>query len=241
MISNSRSESKLSGSGGFVKASALRGPGSKSTGPEDAAGIESPNSADEEAMLQAVDQAAASQPFPETPRKERRMEGQASPSKRSASMMSPSPQKDDIFITPPTQRQGATLFPTPSLITPRETPAAARFRQAVTGDPPPFRISPANRLSSYQPDELSDELITGLRGMSVELNEEAVAYIKDICTRQARKTQGIEKGREMVRAVVKEKDRQIAELEGQLSDLQAEKTATQTLIKGLRRARNEKE
>jgi polyhydroxyalkanoate synthesis regulator phasin len=205
---------------GFTTASALHraaneeSPGQSSTNPN---GL---NSYGEEDIGRAALKLSPPPDLPETPRKVSRVEGQLSPrSWRSSSLRTPSPPKDEVFLTPATQRDGITSTGE-GLITPRETPAAARFRSALVGDPPPFNLSPAKRQRHDLGEDLSSELLDGLKDMGTELTAEATAFVKTVCVRHAKQAQGIEKGRDVARAVVKKKDRRIAELEDRVAELE---------------------
>ena len=71
--------------------------------------------------------------------------------------------------------------------------------------------------------------------MHVDLDMEAITVIKAICNRQMLKMQGIAKGRDISRQVIKTKEAKIAELQGKIAGLEAERETNRAVIRHLRR------
>ena len=155
----------------------------------------------------------ASSPSPQTSRKAAKTVQFSSPGKRRHSEMesSSSPtSSEEAFETPKTsmKRPGG-------LMSPDITPAADRTTPA--------------------PEQ--KDLVAGVRDLlgSVTLQPEIEKQLMDFLNRHELRTHGISKGREISRLAIKEKDKQIAELQARITGLEAEKETSKLVIATLKR------
>ena len=186
-------------------------------------------------LLKAADQASSghSMPPPETPRKVAKTDIFSTPAKRRYDEMDsenhalvntpwPTPSTglkgDDVFTTPATGDPGKGLFANAALPSPAETPTPIRYK-----DIPPTQDS-----------ELAIELLNALQ-TQVVLPPAAVNVVKTICNKHVLYTRGIMKGRDVSRAMVKTKDERLAELQGEIEGLRAERESNRAVIRHLRR------
>ena len=162
-------------------------------------------------------------PPPETPRKAIKTDTLASPGKRrydEVAQTTTTPDKDDdVFTTPSTGLRGKDLFSTAGLLSPAITPSKPH-------DKPPL---------PPEDSELAFEILDNLRDMHVDLNTEAVTVVKTICTRYTMKMQGVARGRDISRQVIKNKEAKIVELQGKIAGLEAERETNRAVIRHLRR------
>ena len=161
-------------------------------------------------------------PPPETPRKAIKTDTLASPGKRrydEVAQTTTTPDKDDVFTTPSTGLRGRALFSTAGLLSPAITPSKPHDKAPL----------------SPEDSELAFEILDNLRDMHVDLNMEAVTVVKMIGTRYAMKMQGVARGRDISRQVIKNKEAKIVELQGKIAGLEAERETNRAVIRHLRR------
>ena len=171
---------------------------------------------------------------PETPRKAVKMDMLSTPGKRkydettsdhatigntSWATLSTGLGANDIFTTPASGTSGKDLFASTIPLSPAETPTPIRYK-----DMPPTQDS-----------ELATEVFNTLRSLNVSLPPEARESVKNICNRHVLHTRGILKGRDVSRAMVKMKEERIAELQGEIEGLKAERETNRAVIRHLRR------
>ncbi|KAL2042915.1 hypothetical protein N7G274_004675 [Stereocaulon virgatum] len=191
---------------------------------------------DDEEMSKVADQASSghSMPPPETPRKAVKTDMLSTPGKRTYSDMvsesgvkarTPWPKpyieatEDDVFTTPATGVPSRGLFVATSLHSPAETPTPIRYK-----DIPPTQDS-----------ELASELLNILQNHHVSIPPEVQNSVNNICNKHVLYTRGIMRGRDISRAMVKTKDERIAELQGEIEGLKAERETNRAVIRHLRR------
>lgn len=132
---------------------------------------------------------------------------------------------DDVFTTPATGARGKGLFAGDAVPTPAETPTPIRYK-----DLPPTQDS-----------ELAKEIISTLDAHRVSLPGDAdkavkaIKAVKDICNKHVLYTRGIMRGRDVSRAMVKTKDEKLADLQGEIEGLKAERETNRAVIRHLRR------
>ena len=166
-------------------------------------------------------------PPPETPRKATKTDPLSTPSKRRFDEMNhgaesawPTPatdKSDDVFTTPVTGIRGRNLFSGSALMSPAETPTPLRTRNLL-----------------LEGSELAGEILDHLRTAQVSLRDDAAEVIKGICNKYALKLQGVTKGRDISRIAIKAKDERIAELQGRITALEAERETSRSVIRHLR-------
>ena len=191
---------------------------------------------DDEELSKVADQASSgpSMAPPETPRKAVKTGLLSTPGKRGYNEMVSenatigdsywaTPSRgltgNDVFTTPAQSISAKGLLANASLPTPAETPTPIRYK-----DLPPAQDS-----------ELATEVLNSLHTHNVALPPEAREAVKSICNRHVLHTRGITKGRDVSRAMVKTKDERIAELQGEIEGLKAEKETNRAVIRHLRR------
>ena len=166
---------------------------------------------DDETVSKALEE--ISMPPPETPRKAVKIDALTSPGKRGHENLG-----QDVFTTPATGAPGMGLFGKSGLPSPAETPTKKRSTDV-----------------NVEGSELHTEILHGLRDLKMSIGQEAESLIKSICNRYALKTSGIAKGRDISRAAIKGKDEKIAELQGRIAALEAERETNKAVIRHLRR------
>lgn len=191
---------------------------------------------DDDELSKVADQArhGHSMPPPETPRKAVKTDMISSPGKRRYDDMAsengegtatawPTPSTgaggDDLFNTPATGAAGKGLFAHATLPIPAETPTPIRYK-----DIPPTQGS-----------GLASEILTTLQAFNVSDPPEVRNAVKSICDKYVLYTRGIMRGRDVSRAMVKTKDEIIAELQGEVEGLKAERETNRAVIRHLRR------
>ncbi|KAG8530788.1 succinate dehydrogenase flavoprotein subunit [Bacidia gigantensis] len=168
---------------------------------------------------------------PETPRKAVKTNNVTSPGKRSYEEMTvngagtnlPTPITShgdgDIFVTPATGPRTNNLFGYPNLPSPSQTPTPIRY----------------NDLPLNQDSELATETLMSLQtALSAPLFSEAREHIKQICNRHVKYTKGIEKGRDISRAMVKQKDVRIGQLQNEVEGLKTERETERSVLRHLK-------
>ena len=191
---------------------------------------------DDDELSKAIDQASSGHLMapPETPRKAVKMDIFSTPGKRKydeiesddtitgdVSWATPSTgiRANDIFTTPANGTSGKRLFADTTPLSPAETPTPIRYK-----DMPPTKDS-----------ELATEVFNTLQLHTVSLPPEVRESVKNICNRHVLHTRGILKGRDVSRAMVKTKEERIAELQGEIEGLKAERETNRAVIRHLRR------
>ncbi len=191
---------------------------------------------DDDEMSKVADQAcsAHSMPPPETPRKAAKTDMLSTPGKRRYDDMTsesgngtatawPTPSTglggDDPFNTPATGMVGNGLFAHTTLAVPAETPTPFSYKD----------------IALAQESELASEIMTTLQALNVSFPPEARDAVKNICDKHVLYTRGIMRGRDVSRTMVKTKDEQIAELQGEVEGLKAERETNRAVIRHLRR------
>lgn len=179
---------------------------------------------DDDELSKAADQASSGHSMPpsETPRKAMKADMLSTPGKRRYDEMAseagvvdnpawPTPltgtRGEDVFTTPAAGATGRGLFAGGVVSTPAETPTPIRYR-----DIPPTQDS-----------ELASELLSALQTHHVSLPSEAKEALKTISNKHVLYTRGIMKGRDVSRAMVKTKEEKLAELQGEIEGLKAER------------------
>ncbi|MCJ1227883.1 hypothetical protein MMC12_004542 [Toensbergia leucococca] len=169
-------------------------------------------------------------PPPQTPRKVQKTNTLSTPGKRRFSAIDddsniPTPSTPttgaapDIFTTPSTNSQALNLFCLPS---PAETPTPNRF----TNIPP---------MATGQDSDLATQIIRLLNSTHQHLNASTTTAIKEICHKHALFTQGVIKGRDISRSLIKKKTETITELHEKIAVLQAQWETSRAVIRHLRR------
>lgn len=191
---------------------------------------------DDEDLSKVADQASSghSMPPPETPRKAVKTDMLSTPGKRRYDEMAsesgvtgrspwPTPSTgapgDDVFTTPVTGAPVEGLFANTTLPSPADTPTPIRYK-----DIPPTQES-----------ELASEMLNILQNNHVTIPPEARDAVKNICNKHVLYTRGIMRGRDVSRAMVKTKDERMAELQGEIEGLKAERETNRAVIRHLRR------
>lgn len=168
----------------------------------------SPTQAEVKTLSNAVDQAASRTPAPETPRKA---------------------QKTSLFTTP---HQAVTTYvnglPTPNTssrkldylsvtpfanVTPQTTPTPTRFRDALETTP---------GSGSNSTGDLSGEVFTYLATAAAHFTPEQASGLRVILEKHTLKTQGITKGRDVLRAGIQTREGTIAKLRQRAAALESE-------------------
>ena len=187
-----------------------------------------PSSEDDE-IVNAAD--LASMPPPETPRKAAKTNTLSTPGKRRHDEMEigttawPTPttgsRDEDVFMTPSTGMRSGNLFGSNGRIPPpTDTPTPQRFRDAV-GVP--------------QASQLFEDIFQSLQRTNVPLGADAREAIQELCEKQTKYTKGVVKGRDISRATIARKDEKIAELQGDIAGLKADRETERTIIRHLKR------
>lgn len=191
---------------------------------------------DEEELSRVAEQASSghSMPPPGMPRKAIKADLLSTPGKRrydemvsdhggatKGALRTPATggEGDDIFTTPATGTHGKGLFASGTIPSPAETPTPIRYK-----DIPPTQES-----------ELASEVLRALQNHNASITSEARETLKSICNKHVLYTRGILKGRDASRAVVKSKDERMAELQGEIEGLKAERETNRAVIRHLRR------
>ena len=190
---------------------------------------------DDDELSKAADQASSepSMAPPETPRKAVKMSMHSTPGKRGYHEMAaengdigittwPTPStgtKDDVvFVMPATGVPGRGLFANLHA-SPAETPTPIRYKDVPPG----------------QESDLTREVLNALQAHNISLPADGRDALKTICDKHLLNTRGIMKGRDVSRALVKSKDERIAEMQGEIEGLKAERETNRTVIRHLRR------
>ncbi|KAF1348479.1 hypothetical protein BDV97DRAFT_353686 [Delphinella strobiligena] len=127
----------------------------------------------------------------------------------------------------PSKSVGKAAIPTPNTtkattamtIAPDTTPTPSRFRDA---------------LSESNASSLVDDVFTLLNSSSTSLNPDVSTELWTLLNNHDRKSQGISKGREMVRLALKARDIKVVELGARIASLEAEREVYRAKIRGLR-------
>ena len=187
---------------------------------------------EDEAISKAADHFAVDNPMPppETPRKAVKPDPFSTPAKRRYDEMLkeemqpwPSPsasgKENDIFTTPSKSAWGVNLFGARSgLPSPMDTPTTPyRFRD----------------VSSQEP-ELAKEILETLQNHHIVLAPEVQNSIKNIGSKHSLFTHGVMKGRDVSRSSLTKKNERIAELQGEIAALHAERETDKAAIRELR-------
>lgn len=104
--------------------------------------------------------------------------------------------------------------------TPEPTPTPSRFKDALSNSP-----SSSN---------LTKEVFILLTTSSISLSTDTSASLRALLNKHELMTQGIIKGRDIVRLALKAKDAKVAELSARISALEAEREIDRARIRGLR-------
>lgn len=191
---------------------------------------------DDDELSKFADQASSVHPMPapETPRKAIKADLLSTPSKRrydeigagdgdtlGFDLRTPVTGREgaDIFTVPAASTYGKGLFANGTLPSPADTPTSIRYKD----------ISPT------QDSELASEVLGAIRNHNASMTPEVQETLKSICNKHVLYTRGIMKGRDVTRAMVKTKDERIAELQGEIEDLKAERETNRAVIRHLRR------
>lgn len=193
---------------------------------------------DDEEMGKAADQLSSNQSSveksgmapPETPRKAAKIDLLSTPGKRRHSEFD-----DDAKLAWPTpatsHREGGDIFATPStsktmnlfadhMPIPTETPTPSRYKDALPN----------------QDNDLASEILTAIQSnISIPIPTEARDSIKSICNRHVMHARGLMKGRDVSRAMVKQKDGKAAKLQAEIEALKSERETDRAVIRHLRR------
>ncbi|MCJ1359230.1 MAG: hypothetical protein MMC33_009230 [Icmadophila ericetorum] len=171
--------------------------------------------------------------LPGTPRKAQKTSEQSTPGKRKHDDMAagtgmgmgigiahapwPTPSKaEDVFSSTP-QSTNKNLFTYPVLPTPNITPSTTPSHTPSESSTP-----------------LSAEILYLLTTHSISLSPSTTAAIQDVCNRYTLKTAGIEKGREVARQTLKNKDARMVKLQGRIASLEVEREGLRAVVRGLR-------
>lgn len=186
---------------------------------------------DNEELAMVADQASSNtaMPPPETPRKAAKTASISTPGKRRFDEISAGDQEawptpvsakngDDIFCTPATHINGKNLFsPSPG----QQTPTPTRFQDVLT--------------KNGSEPSLATEVLAVLQHGKISLPLDVREDVKNLCNKQSLFTHGVLKGRDVSRTLVAKRDEKIAELQGTIEALQAERETSRAVIKHLRK------
>lgn len=191
---------------------------------------------DDDEMAKIADQASSDHgmPPPETPRKAVKIEMFSTPGKRRHDDMA-SVSGDGtatVWPTPSTGVEGDDLFNTPARGMAGKGLFAHTAPPATAESPTPLRYKD---IPPTQDSELASEILTTLQMSNVSFPHDVRTAIKNICDRHVLYTRGIMRGRDLSRAMVKTKDERIAELQGEVEGLKAERETNRAVIRHLRR------
>ena len=191
---------------------------------------------DDEALSKVADE--VSMPPPVTPRKAIKSHARLSPGKGRFEPDSPGSDADDIFTTPSTGMRGRTLFSNAGLMSPAETPTPSRFKDMLKGPDlgkrPPVLEAP-DLASKAHDSKIGTEVLDLLRDLSVELNKEAIEGVLNIGSRWNLQLKGVEKGRDVSRKVIQDKNVRMTELQARIDALEAERENHMAVIRNLRK------
>ncbi len=181
-------------------------------------------------------------PLPETPRKAQKIDAFSTPGsmRRFAEMESGSSavagnwrtpaSADDVFTTPKTPSQ--PLYPRLQLPSPTKTPTPNWFKD------PPLPLAAQNenvpQADSTSESSLTSQVLTLLTNHHISLPPTTKQDLQQLLNRHDLRTQGIMKGREISRIALKDKDLKIAELQGRIGSLEAEKEMNRNVISHLK-------
>ena len=189
---------------------------------------------DNDELSKFADQASSGHPMPppQTPRKAIKADLLSTPGKRryddmavdigdalKVALQIPATGRDgiDILTTPTTHGKGLSASGT--LPSPAETPTPIRYK-----DIPPTQDS-----------ELASEVLGALQSHHASITIEARETLSGICNKHVLYTRGIMKGRDLSRAMVKNKDKRIMEMQREIEGLKAERETNRSVIRHLRR------
>lgn len=178
-------------------------------------------------------------PPPTTPRKAMKTDTFSTPGKRSNDNESNSLpisklnfttpnraiEEDDVFATPnPSTPRLYGLFSNHSkLPSPAETPTPRRFRD-IPG----------------QDSDLATQILQLFERRKLPLSSELKDEVRAIANKHNMYTRGVVSGREISRAMIKKKSEEIAELQGTIAGLEAEREVQYSLVRQLRQELLEK-
>lgn len=134
-------------------------------------------------------------------------------------------EEDDVFTTPnpATSRLHGLFSNYSNLPSAPETPTPRRFRD-IPG----------------QDSDLATQILQLFERKKLPLSSELKDEVRAIANRHSMYTRGVVSGREISRAVIKKKEEEIAELQGTIAGLEAEREAQYILIRQLRQKLLEK-
>jgi hypothetical protein len=175
-------------------------------------------------------------PPPETPRKANKTTESTSPGKRR--FVQALNEDEDIFTTPMTGLGGRDFFSTAGagasgLLSPAETPAAPRFRNAISNN----ITSAESQLPRHQEDRdtaLAKEILSTLRDLNLLLTSDSVAAVQQICHRWEMKMRGVVKGRDVTREALRKKERELVEAKRRIEGMEAEREVQRCVVRALR-------
>ncbi|KAF4551004.1 Hypothetical protein D9617_15g043580 [Elsinoe fawcettii] len=130
-------------------------------------------------------------------------------------------------------REGETGLPTPSLTKladgqdPSTSPTTGRFRDAM-------RSPPIEAAGSTATQSLSTEVFDLLKEHGVSLGDKAQGDMRAVLNKHEMKLQGVVKGRDLVRAALKGKEARIAELQGRIAGIEAEREVLRAALSRLK-------
>ena len=126
--------------------------------------------------------------------------------------------EDDVFTAPATMGETASLF-LPAI--PQDTPTPVRFKDI------PFMRGGDSSLAA--------EIMATLKSAQISLPISVREDIKAICDKRSLYTHGVIKGRDVSRSLIAKKDAKIADLQGSIEALQAERETSRAVIRHLRK------
>ena len=151
-------------------------------------------------------------------------------------------QKIAPFETPSFKVRGAVDqdvirngLPTPGT-TPHVTRKADVLPESGLDTPTPTRMRDALSITPGE-DALSDKTFKLLALFDLQLDTRASIALRQLLESEARRYQGIAKGRDAARAAIQIRDARIAELTGRIEQLVQENESNKALLKHLRRSR----
>lgn len=135
---------------------------------------------------------------------------------------------DDVFTTPTTATPRTpglfSNYNKNNLPSPTETPMARRFRDIPAG----------------QDSDLAMQVLQVFEHKKISLSSELKDEVRAIANKHNMYTRGVVSGRDISRAMIKKKTEEIAELQGTIAGLEAEREAQYSLIRLLRQELVEK-
>ena len=142
-------------------------------------------------------------------------------------------QKTNAFETPSSKTR-PLVNSNQGLPTPGTTPRHANTGRLMQQQDTPTPVRTADRLSDSHEKSLADKVFELLGLFEVGLEAHAASALRGLLESEARRQQGVAKGRDAARAIIGARDLRIAELVERCTRLEGECEAHKALVKHLR-------